>query len=1259
MTFPTAVKKSGPLTISKTGSGSKTLSPGSPKSPGSPLLIPGSSKAPLASKASEKINTGSSVKKSSATLKSSTIKNVVKPVIDVKLEAEKTLASTAKGMKKSVTKPPPLNIKVTESKGLQSPKTPTKSSLKSQMLTKSPLVTKPALVSKSTSVSTGMVRSPSITKSTSVSTGMVKSPSIIKSSQASVTSSTTKSPQVTTGVKSSTTSPLPVKSKSSAVSSPVAKLPPVVSKTSLSNSTVPKSPTGVTNPSTIASKSVASTENKENSASLKSKEQANVAKPTTSIKKATIISVKGSSGAKSPTAPTNKPSVISKSLSTASSLKSNSLKTPTSPLKLLTKESSSTVKTLKSTNKTSDTSKVNPASSKDIVKKESSSLSLLSVKSSSTINSTNSPVSKTSTLKSNVTPLSSSSVTKNLVPKSPVAKTKPLSAVKVPSSPIVKTPMSSIVKTPSSPIVKTSLSTTAKIKTPSPTVKTRTASLSLVKPPLSPTVKKMVPTKLILSPGLSKSKSLSSSRLSSVSTESLASKTSLKSPMTPRSTKVVTKSPSKIIKKTEEPKAKGIRGGQPIKKTIEIPGITELPSNLVSNQQETLQFDFVLENSFESVSKEENDSTITQMLNQDSLDLEKLETHKMDEIINDDLEIPNDFVKEENVHSNIVNAQNVSSSLAVHEHNLKTIEEDSIEPSTIPSFNEQKQEDIYILSDFEVVKKDECIPCLNSISQSANNCSIAFDDNHFNTTNENIFIKQLDETQSCIIDIDDHFEPMNDKLVLGDVPFETDSSQDEISDNEQTIQKEVVENENCDVEQNDCVDDVFIFTDNLSINNFDSVDSTENFIHQFMPKSIKRSEGSSSISTDDGSLLSRKSYSEAVSGSSKDGEYYFDFDFEIVDDCLEYDDEERSVFVEVTEKEFPELKPKDLSGKKRRNKKQKKRNYSNRTESQSDSNNEINYNPEDFDGNEFCRYIKMMKDCSFYPNGLFSSDSVKLSTSSSLSWLDISVRTTDDDLTPSTENLSIYEVFQASNLNKEFLTSIIGSNESTTTNETTWFWKSIEGKHQPHNKANITLSLQPRPKHLTTPRFMILLALISEAKGYEIKPSLSEHFVTKDCMPRFDEKIRRLMVQGFWLIGCLIKESLSEDEEVNCNNPFEFVDGDIGLWWAGINMLDWQEHLKEYGSQNQTLPNCYQFVIENMGMTRHNTAEAQSIMNAIPDDFMSELDMENFIHTVRNVKYYSDTCFVDSQENLELQIEVSEEDDEGLIEWEKNSVEKI
>lgn len=317
----------------------------------------------------------------------------------------------------------------------------------------------------------------------------------------------------------------------------------------------------------------------------------------------------------------------------------------------------------------------------------------------------------------------------------------------------------------------------------------------------------------------------------------------------------------------------------------------------------------------------------------------------------------------------------------------------------------------------------------------------------------------------------------------------------------------------------------------------------------------------------------------------------------------------------------------------------------------------MNYNPEDFNGNEFDHYINMMKDCSFYPNGLFSSDSVKLSTSSSLSWLDISVRTTDDDLTPSPEYLSTYEVFQGSNLNKDFLLSIIGSTPTTSLNETSWFWKSIEGRHQSSTKANITLSLKPRPKHLTTPRFMVLLALISEAKDYDIKPSLSEHFVTTDCLSRFDDKIRRLMVQGFWYVGRLIQDSLSEDEEINCGNPFNFVDGDIGFWWAGVNMLDWQEYMKESDKKHE-LQNCYQFVVENLNEYRNNSGKAKLSMNSeTPDDFMSELDVENFIDTVRKVKYYCGNIFVESQENLEAMNEMNDSTDDScntLPEWENS-----
>lgn len=931
MTFPSAIKKSNQITISKTGSGSKT-SPGSPKSPGSPLkLISRSSvKASPVTKDSEIANVASSIRKQSGPPKiSPTSKPVIKLIIDAKSECTKTgTSSVTNEVKKSKTKPPPLklNIKSTDTNGLQSPGTPKvvpKTPLTTS--TKSPMANKLSSVAKSPLVSTGVVRS---SQASNISVSVTKSPQVLAGTKTNF-SLTVKSSNLSSPVNKSPK--MSVLSKLSVVSSPATQstLTSAVSKTSTMTAMNPKSPQLPSQHLTPTVKSIVSkTIIKGDHTSLKSvtlKDRATIVKPTNPGKNAPVLSTNTVAGVKLPTTPTNKSSTTSKSPSTASSIKFNSFKTtPTSPSKLLTKESSTTkissIKVATTPNKSNIISKLGSTSPKAMVKNESSTLSLLSVKSSSTIKST-SVVSKPITLKTKVTPLVTS---KNLVPKSPVAKTQKSTL----SSPTVKTSSSPIIKTTSTPIMKTTLS---------PTVKTRSLPLSSAKPPLSPAIKKLVPTKLILSPGKSNSKSLSSSRLGSVSTESLASRTSLKSPMSPKPNKVVPRSPSKIIKKTEESKKlSSIRGEQSVKKTIDIPGIKELSSNLVINEQKSQNIECWLENSVKSVMNEEIESMITQMPDKDLSNSEKLEVHKMVVNIDESLEATNNFLNVEDIPTNTVNVQNVNQS-PIQEHNLDTIEEDSIELSLIP-LQEKQDEDICSSSDFVVVEKDECVPCL--ISQSANNCDIVFDDNHFNSIHENVIVEQLKtvaETQSCIIDIDDHFEPMNDKLVLGDVPFETDSS--DISDNEQAVQKEIIETRNYEVTQENCVDDVFSFSEeSLSIVNLNRADSTDDFIHQFMPKSMRRSEGSSSISTDDGSLPSRKSYSEALIGTPKDGEYYFD---DVIDDCLDYDyEEEGSVFVEMTEKEFPELKPKDLAVNRRKNKKPKKRN-SNRTESRYGKYNEV------------------------------------------------------------------------------------------------------------------------------------------------------------------------------------------------------------------------------------------------------------------------------------------------------------------------------
>lgn len=914
MTFPSTVKKSGSVTISKTASGSKTLPPGSPRSPGSPLspspkVISGPSvKKPMITKASEKVNdelsTATSVKKPLVVTKGRpALKSVTKPNIDSKPEPTKVEVSTIKLKTKTINKPPPLqlNIKATVTKGgllspAANPKTPTTSSVKSPALVKSPMVTK----------SVPATKAPSVKSSTSP---------VIKSSQALTNSSlVSKSSQMTSGSKSSTTSSLVTKSltlKTSAVSSTTNKFPQVspscksvgsssvakslstsaISKTSTMTSTVPKSPLSI-KPSTSTLKSIPSKTVVKDQTTMKSTTQTKVA-----------VSTKSEAGVKLTTTSSNKGSSISRSPSTTSSIKPITTKMPTSPSKPLTKEPISgkvSILVKSAVIKSNTTSKSGPTSPK-VVKKESSSLSLLSVKSSSSIKSTSSVVSKT-TLQTKITPASAS---KNLVPKSPVTKTQSLA--------LSKPPLSPTAKTTSSPILKT--------KTPStPTVKTRTPSLSTVKPPLSPAIKKMVPTKLVLSPG--PTKSFSSTRLGSVSTESLA----LKSPMSPKPAKVVTKNLSTVNKIIEKQIVKGIRGGQPIKKTIDIPGITQLSSNINLNEQD-------VKCKIESTAKNElSESMINQIPEQD---LVRIEESKINEIcVNvdmfDRLEVVNNFINDD-MPLNVTINQSVDQLLNVQDSNVESKKENSIEVSSkLPILEQNQKEDIGNVSfDYVIVEKKECEPCLTSITQSANN--IAFDDGHFDLKKKKIIFEHLNETQPCVMDNDDHFELMNDKLILGDVPFESD-----ISDNEQTAQKETIENNESNADQQNCIDDVFLPTESLSSIDFDRADSTEDFLHQFMPKSIEqRSEGTLSISTDDGSLLSRKSYSEVVLGSTKDSENYFDYDIDMVDDSLDYDNEERSVFVEMTEKEFPELKPKNVSTKRRRNKKQKKRSYSNRSESQS------------------------------------------------------------------------------------------------------------------------------------------------------------------------------------------------------------------------------------------------------------------------------------------------------------------------------------
>lgn len=937
MTFPSALKKSRPITISKTGSGSKASSPGSPRSPASPLntsvkkiVSETSVKVPPANKPSEKTSVVTSVKKVAISSKSSASKSAIKPVIDVKSESVKTPFSATKGVTKSVTKPPPLNLsmKLIDVNGLQSPVTP-KSPLKSIPKTpttlpikKSPTLTKSMptnSVSAAKSPLLSGVKSPSspLNKLSKVSTvALVTKSQVSSETKSSAVKSTSKSSVLSSPV---TSSKISGSSKASTVCLPVAKcLPLVVPKTS-KITTAPKSPLVSIKPATPTVKSIISkTVVKENSLPLPLvQSKAIIVKPTTPVKKADVLSTKNVSRVKLPIT-TNKPTITSKSPSTVLGTKVITLKPPSSPSKLLKKEPSTVKIANNSTVATkSNVSKSGPAS-KVTLNKETSTYSLSSGKSSLLLKSTT----------SNVTVTSSIAMSKNLVPKSPITRPLTLTVAKSPSSPTAKTSPSPIVKTLMSPTVKSStpLSPTIRPRTPlSPIARPRTTSISS-KPTMSPAKPKLLPTKLILSPTKSK---LSPSSLNSTSTENLASRTSLKSPMSPKPLKFVPKSLSKIIKKIEVPTAKSIRGGQPIQKTIVIPEIYELSTNKVIDLPEASGM-CKLENLDKNNFEEMIESAATETSNLNLLFLKTMEINKTEVNIEDDLKTNDAFIHDDLLlnATMLINADNGEKPLNVQEQSVGTKEEKAaVAFSSIVTPKEQKQDE----NSCSLLTKDECKAHLNSKSQSANNCNIVFDDHNFNTNNENIVEEQLEEAQLCIQETEDNFETMNDKLVLGDVPFESD-----ISDCEQFSLKEPIKAVISDEEtKSHCVGDVFLFTntEDLSFNDLDRADSTANFIHQFMPKSVDRSEGASSISTDDGSLLSPKSYSEAVVGSPKDNEFYFAYDFDLADDCLDYDDE-RSVFVEVTEKEFPELKPKDLSCK-RKNKKQKKRTCSNRTESQS------------------------------------------------------------------------------------------------------------------------------------------------------------------------------------------------------------------------------------------------------------------------------------------------------------------------------------
>lgn len=171
---------------------------------------------------------------------------------------------------------------------------------------------------------------------------------------------------------------------------------------------------------------------------------------------------------------------------------------------------------------------------------------------------------------------------------------------------------------------------------------------------------------------------------------------------------------------------------------------------------------------------------------------------------------------------------------------------------------------------------------------------------------------------------------------------------------------------------------------------------------------------------------------------------------------------------------------------------------------------------------------------------------------------------------------------------------------------------------------NVNTQVLKPSKALTLHRLRLLGALVAQVKGYDVKPSLSSRLYLKDTPKRFQTKFQNILVDGFWLLGRMIADSLSEDSEVNCGNPFDFADGDLAFWWAGCVMLDWAKN-ESSKHKKKSFKNGYDFYIDHSIGSRkfkyYQNSGNSSFNNKLVEDFLSEEDFELFTITVQKVRF--------------------------------------
>lgn len=152
---------------------------------------------------------------------------------------------------------------------------------------------------------------------------------------------------------------------------------------------------------------------------------------------------------------------------------------------------------------------------------------------------------------------------------------------------------------------------------------------------------------------------------------------------------------------------------------------------------------------------------------------------------------------------------------------------------------------------------------------------------------------------------------------------------------------------------------------------------------------------------------------------------------------------------------------------------------------------------------------------------------------------------------------------------------------------------------------------------LSYPRFLPMVALLAERSEYKIKPGLVAKLNFTAVPERFIEKFSQLMVYGFWFLGRVITDSLSEKEQVNRGNLFNFVKGDLGFWWAGVKILDWNFYAKNEEEKH----NCAHFIAMDSPKYRFHSDRAIFNMGQHPLYFLSDDDWTNFYQTVKFIKH--------------------------------------